>query len=259
MPLPRPHLNKTLLAPIFSKQKNHQNIKDHPPLHLPRLLLLTLATSALAAPQLPYMPYHGVYQPMVYGHPSMYAAAYPTTQYINPYAGHAVQYAHPATIGRNIWPISFSGAQTAKGTLDTATSVCGGTGTAAGTSACTVTGEVEVSQNGIKDLICGNNGGLTINMQGSGMKANNKYKVYLVASTTCAYASTDLEILEFTTPGILGANSGVNLYYCLNGYNVDGANGKTAVNDSTDYYVIVRDANTSTETTVGCTTSSALA
>merc|ERR1712127_782079 len=199
------------------------------------LLLFTLATSALAAPQLPYMPYHGVYQPMVYGHPSMYAAAYPTTQYINPYAGHAVQYAHPATSGR------------------------GGTGTAAGTSACTVTGEVEVSQNGIKDLICGNNGGLTINMQGSGMKANNKYKVYLVASTTCAYASTDKEILEFTTPGILGANSGVNLYYCLNGYNVDGANGKTAVNDSTDYYVIVRDANTSTETTVGCTTSSALA
>merc|ERR1712037_329911 len=50
------------------------------------------------------------------------------------------------------------------------TSTCGGDGTTQGASACTVSGEIIFSQNGLKDVLCGNNAGLSLNLQGSGMR-----------------------------------------------------------------------------------------
>merc|ERR1712210_152618 len=85
---------------------------------------------------------------------------------------------------RNIWPLSLSNVKDSKAVFETSTSTCGGTGTTAGTAACTVSGEVIFSQNGLKDVLCGNNGGLTINLQGTGMKTGNKYKLFIDTATT---------------------------------------------------------------------------
>ena len=131
--------------------------------------------------------------------------------------------------------------------ITTTNSVWGGTvvGTA-WTSACTVTGRAEFSSGGIKDLICQGNAGLTLNLQGSGVKANNKYTIY-VASDVALTAATASKVVEFTAP-IVGPG-GVNLYFCADGFNVDGSNSKTAVKAK---YVVVQDT-TSTATTVGAT------
>merc|ERR1712193_180833 len=208
------------------------------------LLLLSLAASALAAPQMtywnPYMVPH-VYnqQPIVYaqhgvfGFPSHYAAGI------------------PVATTRDIWPLSLSNVKDSKASFATSTSTCGGTtaGTA-GTSACTVSGEVIFSQNGLKDVLCGNNAGLTMNLQGTGMKTGNKYKLFVSSTATCALATTtSTEIVEITAP-VVGANNGVNVYMCVDGYNVDGANSKTAVDGM---YVGLMDT-TSTAIVVACGT-----
>merc|ERR1712020_637897 len=132
--------------------------------------------------------------------------------------------------------------------MGTSTSTCGGDGTTQGTSACTVSGEVIFSQKGLKDVLCGNNAGLTLNLQGSGMKTGNKYKLFLSSVSGCGLATaTRTEIVEITAP-IVGANNGINVYMCVDGYNVDGSNSKTAVDGM---YVAIQDT-TSTATTVGC-------
>merc|ERR1712117_574792 len=192
------------------------------------LLLLSLAASALAAPQMtywnPYMVPH-VYnqQPIVYaqhgvfGFPSHYAAGI------------------PVATTRDIWPPSLSNVKDSKASFATSTSTCGGTtaGTA-GTSACTIEGDVIFSQNGLKDVLCGNNAGLTLSLRASG----------------CTLATaTRTEIVEITAP-VLGLNGGINVYMCVDGYNVDGSNSKTAVDGM---YVAIQDT-TSTATTVGCGT-----
>merc|ERR1719362_1711106 len=136
--------------------------------------------------------------------------------------------------------------------FETSTATCGGTGAAAGTDACTVSGEVIFSQNGLKDVLCGNNGGLTINLQGTGMKTGNKYKLFIDTATTCALSSTAgtrKEIVEITAP-VVGANNGINVYMCVDGYNVDGSNGKTSLDGMA---VGIMDT-TSTAKTVGCGT-----
>merc|ERR1712107_81401 len=108
----------------------------------------------------------GVYnqQPIVYaqhgvfGFPSHYAAGI------------------PVATTRDIWPLSLSNVKDSKASFATSTSTCGGTtaGTA-GTSACTIEGDVIFSQNGLKDVLCGNNAGLTLSLRGSGLTAGNKY------------------------------------------------------------------------------------
>ena len=150
---------------------------------------------------------------------------------------------------RAIWPLSLSNVQDSKASFETSTSTCGGTTVGiAGTSACTVSGEVIFSQNGLKDVLCGNNAGLTLNLQGSGMKTGNKYKLFLSSVSGCGLAAaTRTEIVEITAP-IVGANNGINVYMCVDGYNVDGSNSKTAVDGM---YVAIQDT-TSTATTVGC-------
>lgn len=98
------------------------------------------------------------------------------------------------------------------------------------------------------DVLCGNNGGLSINLQGSGMKTGNKYKLFITSTSGCALAtSTRTEIVEITAP-VVGANNGINVYMCTDGYNVDGSNSKTAVDGM---YVAIQDT-TSTATTVAC-------
>merc|ERR1712107_346747 len=104
----------------------------------------------------------GVYnqQPIVYaqhgvfGFPSHYAAGI------------------PVATTRDIWPLSLSNVKDSKASFATSTSTCGGTtaGTA-GTSACTIEGDVIFSQNGLKDVLCGNNAGLTLSLRGSGLTA----------------------------------------------------------------------------------------
>ena len=155
---------------------------------------------------------HGVYG--YAGYPTHYAAGYPGNM-----------------VARNIWPLSLSNVKDSKAKFETSTSTCGGTQGAAGTSACTLSGEIIFSQNGLKDVLCGNNGGLTINLQGSGMVAGNKYKIFLDTATdlACTLATTTTtEIVEITAP-VVGVNNGVNIYMCTDGFNVDGANGKTTV------------------------------
>merc|ERR1712223_952806 len=128
---------------------------------------------------------------------------------------------------------------------------CGGTtaGTA-GTSACTIEGDVIFSQNGLKDVLCGNNAGLTISIRGSGLTACNQYKLFLESASGCTLATaTRTEIVEITAP-VLGLNGGINVYMCVDGYNVDGSTSKTAVDGM---YVAIQDT-TSTATTVGCGT-----
>merc|ERR1712193_286994 len=99
-------------------------------------------------------------------------------------------------------------------------------------------------------VLCGNNGGLSINLQGSGMKTGNKYRLFITSASGCALAtSTRTEIVEITAP-VLGLNGGINVYMCADGYNVDGSNSKTAVDGM---YVAIQDT-TSTATTVGCGT-----
>ena len=214
------------------------------PLLLPRLLLLSLAASALAAPQMTYwnpyvVPHVYNQQPIVYaqhgvfGSPSHYAAGI------------------PVATTRDIWPLSLSNVKDSKASFATSTSTCGGTtaGTA-GTSACTIEGDVIFSQNGLKDVLCGNNAGLTISIRGSGLTAGNKYKLFLESASGCTLAtSTRTEIVEITAP-VLGLNGGINVYMCVDGYNVDGSNSKTAVDGM---YVAIQDT-TSTATTVGCGT-----
>lgn len=223
------------------------------------MLLLSLAASASAAPQ--YLPYGSL--PMVYN-PMMHhqAAYYPNVAYpyANPYANHPAM-VYPTHVNqpsvysagmsaRNIWPFTDSNHQTSKGTLDTSTTTCGGAldSATAGAVACTVTGEVEFSQNALKDILCGNNAGLTINLQGSGMKANNKYTVYVATAVILSSSAVYTKVFEFTAP-ITGANNGVNLYYCADGLNVDGTNSKTAVDGK---YLVIMDT-TSTGIIVGFT------
>merc|ERR1712179_675178 len=198
-------------------------------------LLLSLAASALAAPQTFWNPYmHGVY-PYATGYPMHYAAGYPGNM-----------------AGRAIWPLSLSNVKDSKASFSTSTSTCGGTtaGTA-GTSACTVSGEVIFSQNTLKDVLCGNNGGLTINLKGSGMKTGNKYKLYVDSSAaSCTLpAATRKEIVEITAP-VVGVDNGINVYMCTDGYNVDGSNSKTGV----DGYSVAIVDTPSTATTVACGT-----
>merc|ERR1712193_223321 len=140
----------------------------------------------------------------VFGFPSHYAAGI------------------PVATTRDIWPLSLSNVKDSKASFATSTSTCGGTtaGTA-GTSACTIEGDVIFSQNGLKDVLCGNNAGLTLSLRGS----------------------------DLTAP-VLGLNGGINVYMCVDGYNVDGSNSKTAVDGM---YVAIQDT-TSTATTVGCGT-----
>ena len=189
-------------------------------------MLLSLAASALAAPQTFWNPYM---VPHVYNqHPIVYAQ-----HGVYPYAGYPTQYAagYPNMVARNIWPLSLSNVKDSKAVLSTDTATCGGDGTTAGTDACTVSGEVIFSQNGLKDVLCGNNGGLTINLQGTGMVTGNKYKLFIDTATDCTLSSTAgtrKEIVEITAP-VVGANSGINVYMCVDGYNVDGSNSKTAV------------------------------
>merc|ERR1711899_54946 len=205
------------------------------------LLLLSLAASALAAPQMtywnPYVVPH-VYnqqpivyaQPGVFGFPSHYAAGI------------------PVATTRDIWPLSLSNVKDSKASFATSTSTCGGT--TDGTSACTIEGDVIFSQNGLKDVLCGNNAGLTISIRGSGLTAGNKYKLFLESASGCTLATaTRTEIVEITAP-VLGLNGGINVYMCVDGYNVDGSNSKTAVDGM---YVAIQDT-TSTATTVGCGT-----
>merc|ERR1712209_284825 len=178
------------------------------------LLLLSLAASALAAPQMtywnPYMVPH-VYnqQPIVYaqhgvfGFPSHYAAGI------------------PVATTRDIWPLSLSNVKDSKASFATSTSTCGGT-----------------------------NAGLTLSLRGSGLTAGNKYKLFLESASGCTLATaTRTEIVEITAP-VLGLNGGINVYMCVDGYNVDGSNSKTAVDGM---YVAIQDT-TSTATTVGCGT-----
>merc|ERR1712141_41768 len=188
------------------------------------LLLLSLAASALAAPQMTYwnpyvVPHVYNQQPIVYaqhgvfGFPSHYAAGI------------------PVATARDIWPLSLSNVKDSKASFATSTSTCGGTtaGTA-GTSACTIEGDVIFSQNGLT--------------------AGNKYKLFLESASGCTLATaTRTEIVEITAP-VLGLNGGINVYMCVDGYNVDGSNSKTAVDGM---YVAIQDT-TSTATTVGCGT-----
>merc|ERR1712203_434203 len=201
------------------------------------LLLLSLVASALAAPQMTYWPPYVV--PHMYNqHPVVYAQ-----HGVYPYAGYPTHYASGYPVVRNIWPLSLSNVKDSKASFETSTSTCGGTQGAIGSTACTVSGEVIFSQNGLKDVLCGNNGGLTMNLQGTGMKTGNKYKLF-VSST-----ATSTEIVEITAP-VVGANNGVNVYMCVDGYNVDGANSKTAVDGM---YVGLMDT-TSTAIVVACGT-----
>merc|ERR1712203_508240 len=187
------------------------------------LLLLSLVASALAAPQMTYWnPY--VVPHMYNQHPVVYAQ-----HGVYPYAGYPTHYAAGYPVARNIWPLSLSNVKDSKASFETSTSTCGGTQGAIGSTACTVSGEVIFSQNGLKDVLCGNNGGLTMNLQGTGMKTGNKYKLFVSSTATCALATTtSTEIVEITAPVVV-ANNGVNVYMCVDGYNVDGANSKTAV------------------------------
>merc|ERR1711890_147131 len=76
--------------------------------------------------------------------------------------------------------------------------------------------EVIFSQNTLKDVLCGNNGGLTINLKGSGMKTGNKYKLYVDSAglTTCLLpTATRKEIVEITAP-VVGVDNGINVYMC---------------------------------------------
>jgi len=209
------------------------------------LLLLSLAASALAAPQTFWNPYM---VPHVYNqHPIVYAQ-----HGVYPYAGYPTHYAagYPANmVGRNIWPLSLSNVKDSKASFETTTSTCGGTvAGAAGTDACTVSGEVIFSQNGLKDILCGNNGGLSINLQGSGMKTGNKYKLFVSSVAGCLLATaTRTEIVEITAP-VVGIDNGINVYMCTDGYNVDGSNSKTAVDGM---YVAIQDT-TSAATIVAC-------
>ena len=182
-------------------------------------------------------------QPIVYAQHGVY-----------PYAGYPTHYAagYPGNmVARNIWPLSLSGVQDSKAVFETSTATCGGTTQAtAGTTACTVSGEVIFSQNGLKDVLCGNNGGLTINLQGEGMKTGNKYKLFIDTATDCSLATaTRKELVEITAP-VVGANNGINVYMCVDGYNVDGTNSKTGVDGMA---VGIMDT-TSTATTVACGT-----
>merc|ERR1712047_104171 len=168
------------------------------------LLLLSLAASALAAPQMTY------WNPYVVPHV---------------YNQQPIVYAQHGVFG---FPSHY----------------------AAGTPACTIEGDVIFSQNGLKDVLCGNNAGLTISIRGSGLTAGNKYKLFLESASGCTLAtSTRTEIVEITAP-VLGLNGGINVYMCVDGYNVDGSNSKTAVDGM---YVAIQDT-TSTATTVGCGT-----
>merc|ERR1719266_346959 len=88
--------------------------------------------------------------------------------------------------------------------------------------------------------------------QGSGMVAGNKYKIFLDTATdlACTLATTTTtEIVEITAP-VVGVNNGVNIYMCTDGFNVDGANGKTTVDGK---YIGIMDT-TSTAKTVACAT-----
>merc|ERR1712203_613603 len=128
------------------------------------LLLLSLVASALAAPQMTYWnPY--VVPHMYNQHPVVYAQ-----HGVYPYAGYPTHYAAGYPVARNIWPLSLSNVKDSKASFETSTSTCVGTQGAIGSTACTVSGEVIFSQNGLKDVLCGNNGGLTMNLQGTGKK-----------------------------------------------------------------------------------------
>jgi len=206
-------------------------------------LLLSLAASALAAPQTfwnPYMVPHVYNQhPVVYAQHGVYGYAGYPTHYAAGYPGNMV--------ARNIWPLSLSNVKDSKAKFETSTSTCGGTQGAAGSDACTLSGEIIFSQNGLKDVLCGNNGGLTINLQGSGMVAGNKYKIFLDTATTLACkldTSTTTEIVEITAP-VVGVNNGVNIYMCTDGFNVDGANGKTTVDGK---YIGIMDTTSTAKT-----------
>merc|ERR1712117_415057 len=99
---------------------------------------------------------------------------------------------------------------------------------------------------------CGGNAGLSLNLQGSGMKTGNKYKLFVDTATACLLSSTAgtrKEIVEITAP-VVGANNGINVYMCVDGYNVDGSNGKTSLDGMA---VGIMDT-TSTAKTVGCGT-----
>merc|ERR1712088_1064381 len=100
-----------------------------------------------------------------------------------PYAGYPTHYAagYPNMVARNIWPLSLSNVKDTKASFSTSTSTCGGDGTTQGTSACTVSGEIIFSQNGLK--------------------AGNKYKLFVDTATACLLSSTAgtrKEIVEFT-------------------------------------------------------------
>jgi len=71
-------------------------------------------------------------------------------------------------------------------------------------------------------------------------------------ATACLLSSTAgtrKEIVEITAP-VVGANNGINVYMCVDGYNVDGSNGKTSLDGMA---VGIMDT-TSTAKTVGCGT-----
>merc|ERR1711890_207048 len=97
------------------------------------------------------------------------------------------------------------------------------------------------------DILCGNNAGLTMQLTGSGIAQGKKYTVY-VADDVALTTATRYKVVEFTAP-IVGP-SGVNLYMCADGFNVDGSNSKRSVDGK---WLVIQDSSTGTPITVGFT------
>ena len=201
------------------------------------LLLLALATTANAAPQLlhPYMGLTYGHQHLVSGHQG----------YIHPYGHQLVTYGQPIItqhgLARDIRPFYIPGLQTYNGDLTATNSVCGSsTDGVAGTAACTVTGTAVFSQDGGKDLRCGNNSGLSLDLQG--LQPDNKYAVYLAGDVELT-AATKTKLFEFTAP--VAGPGRLSFYVCTDGNNYSelSAEGK---------YLVVQDI-TSNRLTVGAT------
>ena len=205
------------------------------PSSVSRLLFLALATTANAAPQLLH-PYTG----LPYGHQHLVYQGH-----VHPYGYQLVTYGQPIItqhgLARDIRPFNIPGLQTYNGDLTTTNSVCGSsTDGVTGTGACTVTGTAVLSQDGGKDLRCGSNSGLSLDLQG--LQPDNRYAVYLAADVELS-AATKTKLFEFTAP--MAGPGRLSFYVCTDGNNYSelSAEGK---------YLVVQDI-TSNRVTVGAT------
>merc|ERR1712183_634172 len=170
------------------------------------LFFLALFSSALAAPQyFPYFPYHHPY------------SAYPAYQ-PSPLLYYSQQRADNNVMGRNL--IKFGNFLEINGEFmaDTTT-----------TPARTISGTINIQQNGLLDVVTGNDAKFTLYIQSTVDLNGKELKVQLATGTA--------------PPSI----NGFYITGTTTGHNIDGMNSKMALRSATNWLVL-----TESGTVIGC-------